>query len=103
MPEATTGTSSDAPVGSSDQFLEWAALHRVGSLDLPELMRSRPPQEVADIAMGYCDLLFEGPTGSGEVVISVIRKDTGASEREARELLTQAVDAFCPNKARHLL
>lgn len=39
----------------------------------------------------------------GEVVISVISNDTGASAHEASEMLAQAVAGFCPNKERHLL
>jgi hypothetical protein len=89
--------------GDAEQqsFYLWAATHRVGSLNLPGLDPGGPL--LAEVATGYCDLLSEAPTGSGKSVTAVIRRETGASWAESRELLERSVAAFCPQKYRHLV
>lgn len=104
---ASTPTATLAPEGGfpgdaeQQSFYLWAATHRVGSLNLPGLDPGGPL--LTEVATGYCDMLSEAPTGSGKAVTATIRRDTGASWAESRELLERSVAAFCPQKYRHLV
>lgn len=82
-------------------FYVWAATRHVGSLNLAGMDPSTGL--LAEVATGYCNLLSEEPIGSGRAVVGIIRRQTGASPAEARELLERSVRAFCPQKARHLV
>jgi hypothetical protein len=101
-PPPTLATEGGFPGDAEQQsFYLWAATHRVGSLNLPGLDPGGPL--LAEVATGYCDLLSEAPTGSGKSVTAVIRRETGASWAESRDLLERSVAAFCPQKYRHLV
>jgi len=82
-------------------FYDWAARHRVGSLNLPGM--DPGGGQLADVATGFCDLLSDEPGGSGPAVAARILTQTGATLAESRELLERSVAAFCPQKARHLV
>lgn len=82
-------------------FYLWAEGRHVGSLNLAGMDPSTGM--LAEVATGYCNLLSEEPSGSGRAVVGTIRRQTGASTAEARELLERSVTAFCPQKARHLV
>lgn len=84
-----------------NDFYDWAAGHRVGSLNLPGMDASAG--ELDRVAIGYCDLLSDEPGGSGEKVALTIRLQTGATRSMSHELLERSVAAFCPHKARYLV
>ncbi|GAA1971502.1 hypothetical protein GCM10009817_09370 [Terrabacter lapilli] len=101
-PAATLASEGGFPGDAEQQsFYLWAATHRVGSLNLPGLDPGGPL--LTEVVTGYCDMLSEAPTGSGTAVTAVIRRETGASWTESRELLERSVAAFCPQKYRHLV
>lgn len=101
-PEPTLATEGGFYGDAQQQsFYRWAASHRVGSLNLPGM--DQGGSMLLDVATGYCRLLSEEPGGSGRDVTGIIRRQTGASWAEARELLERSVAAFCPQKVRHLV
>jgi hypothetical protein len=95
---AEGGYGGDA---QQNDFFDWAAQHRVGSLNLPGMDASTG--ELERVATGYCDLLSDEPGGSGADVTRMIRLQTGATKSMSQELLERSVAAFCPQKARHLV